>query len=78
MQMHEVLVFPQGKGIMERDGPNSDWRFTEAAQDEHPEATLHMGVADPRHPDAPRHSQENRFHAYVRLDIEADNNTAKL
>lgn len=67
MKMDEILIFPQAKGIMERDSPGSEWRFSQPDSD-HPEGTMHMAVADPRCPDGERHSQENRFCAFVRLD----------
>ena len=70
MAADEVLVFPQGKGVAERDGPGEEWRF-EMPDSPHPESIMHMGVHDPRHPEAGRHSQENRFCAIVRADAPA-------
>jgi hypothetical protein len=39
-----------------------------SCESDHPESVLHMSVLDPRHPEAGRHSQENRFLAFARAD----------
>ena len=54
--------------VAERDGPGSAWRYSMSCESDHPESVLHMSVLDPRHPEAGRHSQENRFLAFARAD----------
>eukprot|EP00930_Biecheleria_cincta_P008912 TRINITY_DN11051_c0_g1_i1.p1 TRINITY_DN11051_c0_g1~~TRINITY_DN11051_c0_g1_i1.p1 ORF type:complete len:456 (-),score=69.71 TRINITY_DN11051_c0_g1_i1:227-1489(-) len=64
MDMHEILMFQQGKCLMER-GLESDWQFSLPSED-HPQSVLHTAVADPDAPaSAQRYSCENRFLVFV-------------
>jgi len=76
MRADEVLVFQQGKCLMERqaapgpDGPHGPapgqaWSFT-LPQEEHPQSVLHTAVLDLQAPaQAQRDSCENRFLVFV-------------
>mmetsp|Transcript_33126 Transcript_33126/g.103725 ORF Transcript_33126/g.103725 Transcript_33126/m.103725 type:complete len:173 (-) Transcript_33126:2-520(-) len=74
MRADEILMFTQGKCIMEvdpaagnRGGPV--FRFFLPASDEHPHSVLHTAIRDPSAPlGAQRHSCENRFYVFVPVD----------
>lgn len=70
MEADEILMFPQGKCVMEReasglDEARGDWRYSLTGE-ERVQSTLHTAVVDPSAPEgSQRESCENRFLVFV-------------
>merc|ERR1712083_190212 len=69
MRSDEILMFVQGKCVMQRDAANgSTWEFS-LTGDEHPQSVMHTAVLEPGAPaEAQRDSYENRFLVFVPVD----------